>query len=753
MHVRRAEVTEFCKLFRPSGPWVVTRIDSRGPGIDTALFTKLDELAKYVTKWNTEKWNCYFSVNSTLPGIDFAQVKKLKREHIASLDYLHVDVDPVGTDLAKERERIRALLEKLDPAPTFIIDSGGGYQALWRLRTPVPIGGDLVHAEDAKLYNLDLERSLGADSCHNVDRVLRLPGTVNYPDDKKRKRGRVPSPAICVRTSEVDYPIAQFRKADRNTSPGEPVQHLNPPADVKRIRSAAELDKWSVPDPVKELIVSGTEGAERVGKVYKSTSEPVWYVTCELVRCSVPDETIYAIITDPDFAISVHVLKQPRPERYAIRQIERAHEHAVDPALAEMNDRYAVLLNESGCRVMTYRRGALGRDELTFVTFADVRNAHCNRYVQEGKKKVPRGDWWLRQERRREYEGMVFEPGRDVPGYYNLWQGFGVQPIEGDWSLMQQHIREVLAGGDEVAADYLLRYAAWSVQHPEKTAEVAVALRGVEGAGKGVFLRELCGLFGQHGLHLTSMQHVSGRFNGHLRDVCFVFADEAYAPGDRAAEAIIKGLITEPTISIEAKNKQPIVVPNHVKLAFASNYDWVVPAGESTRRFAVFDVSDRQVGNDSYFAPLYHQIGCGGREAMLHDLLRMDLGPWHPRRFPDTFALSEQKACKLSGFDRFLFDALLTGELPLDTQFHERPLVSTDAFAQAAQRRTGTEVTWNAVSALLKLLGCERQDKKRPRGWFLPPLRDLRARWDAEKFRYDWPQVEGWCPGDDVDAF
>jgi hypothetical protein len=60
-------------------------------------------------------------------------------------------------------------------------------------------------------------------------------------------------------------------------------------------------------------------------------------------------------------------------------------------------------------------------------------------------------------------------------------------------------------------------------------------------------------LFGQHGLRIQSREHLTGRFNPHLRDCCLLFADEAYWPGDKTAEGILKGLITEPDIPIEAK--------------------------------------------------------------------------------------------------------------------------------------------------------------------------------------------------------
>jgi hypothetical protein len=84
--------------------------------------------------------------------------KKADREDIAAVIALHVDIDPrKGTDLEGEQQRILGLLttrlKSLNvPVPTFVTFSGGGYQAFWKLETPVPINGNIDLAEDAKLY-------------------------------------------------------------------------------------------------------------------------------------------------------------------------------------------------------------------------------------------------------------------------------------------------------------------------------------------------------------------------------------------------------------------------------------------------------------------------------------------------------------------------------------------------------------------------------------------------------------------------
>src|SRR5215207_5526496 len=69
--------------------------------------------------------------------------------------------------------------------------------------------------------------------------------------------------------------------------------------------------------------------------------------------------------------------------------------------------------------------------------------------------------WWLAQKERRQYEGITFRPGKngmveETAGLLKLWSGFGIKLHLGDWSLMQRHIREVLAAGSEQHAEYII---------------------------------------------------------------------------------------------------------------------------------------------------------------------------------------------------------------------------------------------------------------------------------------------------------
>ena len=161
--------------------------------------------------------------------------KKAKATDIAALTYLHVDIDPrkwsaeVEIDKAayldEERTRILSLFREGRPAgipkPTAIVFSGGGYQAFWKLVEPLALDGSQEAADKAKLWNLGLERQFGcADSCHNIDRIMRLPGTINLPNKKKRDSGRVPTLAALVEADwSLAYSLSDFEPASPTPPP------------------------------------------------------------------------------------------------------------------------------------------------------------------------------------------------------------------------------------------------------------------------------------------------------------------------------------------------------------------------------------------------------------------------------------------------------------------------------------------------------------------------------------------------------
>ena len=323
-------------------PRVLTAIASND---DKRTFTRTfvanddDGQRRFIERHNSAERCCniYFHVNPTIGSLN----KKAAREDIESLAFLHVDIDPrVGEDIKEEQERALKLLQDPPgdlPPPTCIIFSGGGCQSFWHLKNPVLIDGDPDRYEDAKRYNVQLEILFGADKCHNVDRIMRVPGTVNWPDKTKREKGRVPTLAVLVEHhADRVYPIERFKKAPvESTSTagaGHKARVKIESGKIERLSGADDPHLDGVSDDCKVVIVQGHDPEDSTrfaknGGTELDRSKALFYVVNEMVRVGCDDDTIYAVITDPDFKISASVLdKGSMAQKYAVRQIERAHQ-------------------------------------------------------------------------------------------------------------------------------------------------------------------------------------------------------------------------------------------------------------------------------------------------------------------------------------------------------------------------------------------------------------------------------------------
>lgn len=361
----------------------------------------------------------------------------------------------------------------------------------------------------------------------------------------------------------------------------------------------------------------------------------------------------------------------------------------VSSRIAELNEHHAVIMIGGKCVVMNeVTDPTFGRPDVTFSSVHDFRNYYANDKVflenERGEAKaVSVAKLWFESPDRRQYKGITFSPGEDVPDYYNLYRGFGCRPRKGDWSLFRDHIHKVIAGGNDDAFFYILAWIAQLFQNPGgRRPGTALVLRGKRGAGKGCFASNIGRIAGPHFLQITDSNHLTGRFNNHLKDALLVFCDEGIWAGDKSAEGILKGMITEEHIAIEPKGKDVFMVRNHIRLIIASNENWVVPAGMEERRFFVLDVSDTHLQDHEYFRAVYAQMDNGGCEAMLHDLLALDISSVNLWAVPKTEALFDQIISSMNTAQKFWFERLRAGSLLRENDAWEDYVPTNQLYAE-----------------------------------------------------------------------
>jgi len=442
-----------------------------------------------------------------------------------------------------------------------------------------------------------------------------------------------------------------------------------------------------------------------------------------------------------------------------------------DAAIEMLNTQHAIIDNYGGKTVIaSWEPSSLNPSKLVvvFQTKESFLLRYSNRFVTidsaDGRggfasRSQPMGAYWLGHRDRRQYRGVTFMPGgpETGEGCLNLWQGWGVDPSPGDWSLIREHIEDIVADGNEEFADYVIRWIAWSIQNPARQAEVALVLIGSKGAGKGTLVRCLQRIFGAHAFQVTSREEVIGKFNGHLQDCILFVADEAYWGGDKRCVGRLQGMITEPTLPIERKGFDLLQVRNFLHVVMLAEPGWVIPAGRHERRYAALAVSDGARGDREYFKALHRQIDEGGAEAMMFDLQGMDLEDWHPREIPEALlkggALQKQQGHTLPPLEQWYLSLLHDGVLPgaLSAKPNKALTRSLLEDARAKHPRLRYDLSDVGLGNFLideERIGiaCTKYRSAAANGWSFPPLAEAREAFDRlyGPIAWDNPDVVEW---------
>jgi hypothetical protein len=623
-------------------------------------------------------------------------------------------------------EEARRTLEKVPLPPSIVIHSGGGLHVYWCLNEPLHLQ-DQEDCQKARSYLRRLAIHLHGDlAAAEPARILRVPETTNF---------KYTPPRSVV--SETFEPLRVYDLTDFDEwLPEESATTHNEKHSALSVIGDGQIEDGDRNDSLYR------EARGFHAKGY-SEDDILGFLEVRNKKCNPPlgSKELKAIAhhasTQSDRADFVTNGNGARPKSPPQQNIAQE--------ICSLNDQHAVVMVGGKCGILNEDVDPqTGYRDISLSSPADFHLRYAHRTVTSGEDKpVGITALWLKDSRRRQCDGIVFDPAGKVSNkYYNLWQGFAVQPQEGDCGLYLQHILSNIVGQDTELYLYIIRWMASLIQYPAELIGTSLVLRGKQGVGKGVFVTEFGKLFGQHFLALHQSRHLTGNFNAHLKDKLLVFADEGFWAGDKQGEGALKALVTESQLPIEFKGKDVITVKNHVHLIVASNNEWVVPAGFGERRFCVIDVNDAHKDDHSYFQAIADQMNNGGREALLHHLQQLDLTGVNLRVFPKTQALWDQTFASMPITHQFIFERLLQGAMLKQTTVWEewvKKATLHDEFVQCASdagvSRRGLEtILGAAIKKLLPGVTSHRRTVGKASGvpvWIFPPLEKCRAMLEA----------------------
>lgn len=323
----------------------IEHMASEGKSSPKVLRLSAAEVENAVRKYNGPnlRRNLYWVLDG-----QFFEGGKRSKSNLTAAQYAHVDLDFKDYPGTPEEQHARVVGFLLDPnmrpewipPPTLVYMTGGGYQALWRLEKPAsPAEVELIN----KAILIAME---GGPGTHDPGRLLRLPGTVNWLNDKKRKDGREPVCGSIAAPTTFDEPPVSYRLED-----------FDPPADVlKQINNrkvarkepntssarggpvasrgdALEIVPISLPEDLSEVLPSDPDWVEAIatgknplGKQYATRSELVFACVLWMLGRGIAPGHVLSIITERSLSISAHVLEKPNPLKYAQRQVLRGME-------------------------------------------------------------------------------------------------------------------------------------------------------------------------------------------------------------------------------------------------------------------------------------------------------------------------------------------------------------------------------------------------------------------------------------------
>lgn len=457
--------------------------------------------------------------------------------------------------------------------------------------------------------------------------------------------------------------------------------------------------------------------------------------------------------------------------------IEVDEDDLFDP-IEELNKEFAFIV--LGGKSTILKQSAKG--ELEYMgpqAFHDLLKSQTMQTGNGRKKQISQA--WFASHKRATYDAIEFSPEKaTAKNVYNLWRGFtaeawpeNIEPtaqMREGVELFKEHALKNVCQGDEKLYKWLMGYFAHLVQKPWEKPLVSLVFKGKKGVGKNALVDRIGYLLGQHYLVTANRRFLMGQFNKHLSTSLMFVLDEAFWSGDKQAEGILKDLITGQRHLIEQKGREVYTTQNLLRVCIIGNEEWVVPATEDERRFAVFNVGSERRRDKAFFIKMRRLLEeKDGIRLLMRELLDFDLNSVDINEAPDTQGLIEQKIASLNPIHAWWYSSIKEGMI-LNLEFTNQDWPETvgrdilrAAFAEYARKR-GVK-TWlpDAAGFGKELMKCApklqnrriKTGDERARIYLLPSLEESRQgfaqflghdlEWDAEDEEY--------TPLDQVDIF
>ena len=611
----------FLKALRPAGPWVLTAIVPDRL-TTTKSFETSDEAGAmaFITERNQAGENLYYTLNSC-----GRPISKPAKADMTGAVALHVDSDPRGDEtIEAAKARIQVAYDAHDPPPSVIVDSGNGLQALWMLEREF-IFPKLASARVAPIEdrNRALALELGAPAgTHNADRLLRLPGTINWPTKTKRAAGRTVCISSVVKLSDARYPLERFPAAGKS------------PAGQGAKKNSAGKSGVAGRDDTR----SGK--AWRAGAALKADG-----ATYEQMR--------EALLKHQDREIRewANTKGMDNDEREMHRIFNKAG-GGDDEAAVRLEDFVAYMQSHDYVYMPGGNFWPAARVDARLPPVPLVDKSGGPVINDKREQKTIKASAWLAKHA--PVEQMTWAPGmlqlirgklisdggwidRKGVTVLNLYRPPTIEPGDatkaGPWI---EHVKQIYP--DE--ADHIIKFLAHRVQRPHEKINHGLVLGGSPSIGKDTLLEPVKHAVGAWNFGEVSPQHMLGRFNGFLKSVVLRIS-EAKDMGefDRFKfYAHMKVYMAAPpdVLRVDEKNLREHSVVNVCGVVMTTNHktDGIFLPADDRRHCVAWSDAKQEDFTEAYWNDRWRWYESGGFGHVATYLAELDLSGFNPKAPP-----------------------------------------------------------------------------------------------------------------------
>jgi phage/plasmid-associated DNA primase len=192
-----------------------------------------------------------------------------------------------------------------------------------------------------------------------------------------------------------------------------------------------------------------------------------------------------------------------------------------------------------------------------------------------------------------------------------MWRPFEMEniieytPKNEETDKLLNHIK-ILCGNDNIVYDYFCKWIGQMIKYPSvKT--ICPTLISKEGAGKGTFLLLMRKMLGNDKIFETTQpsRDVWGDFNGVMANTFLVNLNELSKKDTIENEGKIKGLITDPRLTINNKGLNKFEINSFHRFIITTNNEEPIVSKKDDRRNLIIRSSDEKIGDKEYFKNLH----------------------------------------------------------------------------------------------------------------------------------------------------